>query len=49
LAARFYLQVQGKVWVTYNNPAYLQERHGLPEELLPNISVIEVLAKAVAE
>ena len=40
---------QGKVWVTYNNPAYLQERHGLPEELLPNISVIEALAKAVAE
>jgi uncharacterized protein (DUF302 family) len=40
---------QGKVWVTYNNPAYLQERHGLPEKLLPNISVIEVLAKAVAE
>src|SRR6185436_13623918 len=36
---------QGKVWITYNSPAYLQERHGLPTELLPNISVIEVLAK----
>ena len=22
---------QGKVWVTYNSPVYLQERHGLPE------------------
>jgi uncharacterized protein (DUF302 family) len=40
---------QGKVWVTYNSPAYLQERHGLPAKLLPNISVIEALAKAVAE
>jgi len=40
---------QGKVWVTYNSPAYLQERHGLPAELLPNISVIEALVKAVAE
>ena len=40
---------QGKVWVTYNSPVYLQERHGLPAELLPNISVIETLAKAAAE
>jgi uncharacterized protein (DUF302 family) len=40
---------QGKVWVTYNSPVYLQERHGLPAELLPNISVIEALAKAAAE
>src|SRR5882724_7068315 len=40
---------QGKVWVTYNSAAYLQKRHGLPAELLPNISVIEALAKAVAE
>ena len=40
---------QGKVWVTYNSPVYLQERHGLPAELLPNISVIEALAKTAAE
>ncbi len=40
---------QGKVWVTYNSPVYLQERHGLPAELLPNISAIEALAKAAAE
>ena len=39
---------QGKVWVTYNSPVYLQERHGLPAELLPNISVIEALAKTAA-
>jgi len=39
----------GKVWITYNSPAYLQQRHNVPAEVLPNISVIEVLAKAVAE
>ncbi|MGA8492414.1 MAG: DUF302 domain-containing protein [Terriglobales bacterium] len=40
---------QGKVWVTYNSPAYLQERHGLPAELLQNISVVETLATKAAE
>jgi uncharacterized protein (DUF302 family)/uncharacterized membrane protein YidH (DUF202 family) len=40
---------QGKVWVTYNSPAYLQERHNLPSELLPNIAVIETLATKAAE
>lgn len=40
---------QGKAWVTYNSPAYLQERHNIPVELLPNVSVIEGLAKSAAE
>jgi uncharacterized protein (DUF302 family) len=35
---------QGKVWVSYNSPAYLQERHNLPPELLQNIAVVETLA-----
>jgi uncharacterized protein (DUF302 family) len=39
----------GKVWISYNNPAYLQVRHGIPAELLPNIAVVEALAKAAAE
>src|SRR5262245_33399807 len=37
-----------KVWVTYNAPVYLQERHGLPSELLRNIGVVEVLARNAA-
>ena len=37
---------QGKVWLSYNSPAYLQQRHGLPEALLPNIAVVEALARA---
>jgi uncharacterized protein (DUF302 family) len=34
----------GKVWLSYNSPAYLQERHGLPQELLQNLAVAETLA-----
>ena len=40
---------QGKVWVSYNSPEYLKERHGLPKNLLPNIAVIEILAAKAAE
>jgi uncharacterized protein (DUF302 family) len=41
--------VQRKVWITYNSPAYLQERHNFPADLLPNIAVVENLAKNAAE
>ncbi|OLB59900.1 MAG: hypothetical protein AUI13_02115 [Gemmatimonadetes bacterium 13_2_20CM_2_69_23] len=37
---------QGKVWLSYNSPAYLQQRHGVPEALLPTIAVVEALARA---
>jgi uncharacterized protein (DUF302 family) len=38
----------GKVWISYNDPAYLQQRHGIPEELLKNIAgVAALVAKAV--
>ena len=40
---------QGKVWVSYNSPAYLQERHGFPPELLQNIAVVETLAFKAGE
>ena len=40
---------QGKVWVSYNDPGYLRERHGLPENLLQNIAVVETLAAKAAE
>jgi uncharacterized protein (DUF302 family) len=38
----------GSVWISYNAPAYLMARHGLPQDLLANIAVIEKLAAAVA-
>jgi len=39
----------GKVWVSYNSPAYLQQRHGFPAEMLQNIAVVETLAAKAAE
>jgi uncharacterized protein (DUF302 family)/uncharacterized membrane protein YidH (DUF202 family) len=39
----------GKTWISYNAPAYVQSRHALPAELLPNIAVIETLAAKAAE
>ena len=40
---------QGKVWVSYNSPEYLAERHGLPPNLTQNIGFMETLAANVAE
>jgi uncharacterized protein (DUF302 family) len=40
---------QGKVWISYNSPEYLKERHGLPAELLPNIAVVDTLATSAAK
>jgi uncharacterized protein (DUF302 family) len=38
----------GKVTVTYNDPAYLKERHEVPEELIKNLAGAGVvIAKAV--
>ena len=39
----------GKVWITYNSPAYLQQRHKFPADLLENIAGIKTLASQAAE
>jgi uncharacterized protein (DUF302 family) len=38
-----------KVWLSYNSPAYLQQRHGIPQELLQNIAAAEALATKAGE
>jgi uncharacterized protein (DUF302 family) len=39
---------KGKVWVSYNSPEYLQQRHGVPDDLIKNIAGAGALvAKAV--
>jgi uncharacterized protein (DUF302 family) len=38
----------GKIWISYNSPAYLQTRHGLPQELVANIAVVQTLAAQAA-
>jgi len=40
---------EGKVWLSYNDPAYLMERHSLPAEFLPVLSGVEMLATKAAE
>ena len=40
---------QGKVWTSYNSPDYLKDRHGLPQDLLANISVVETVAAKAGE
>jgi uncharacterized protein (DUF302 family) len=40
---------QGKVWVSYNSPEYLAQRHGLPQQLLPALAFVETLAAHAAD
>jgi uncharacterized protein (DUF302 family) len=35
----------GKVWISYNTPEYLRERHNIPEALLPNISGVRSIVE----
>jgi uncharacterized protein (DUF302 family) len=38
----------GEVTLSWNDPAWLQQRHGFPSELIANLAVIEALANAAA-
>lgn len=39
----------GKVWISYNSLQYLQDRHGLSQDLIRNIDVAETLVAKAAE
>ncbi len=39
----------GQVWISYNTPEYLQQRHALPQNLAAALGAVEVLAKNVAK
>ena len=39
----------GKVWLSYNSPEYLKDRHDLPPDLLQAIAVVGTLATHAAE
>jgi len=39
----------GRVWVSYNSPEYLQQRHGVPPELMQNIAIVGSLAAKAGE
>jgi uncharacterized protein (DUF302 family) len=34
---------EGKTWISYNSLEYVQQRHGLPPELMSNLAVVEAL------
>jgi len=38
----------GKAWISYNAPAYLQARHDLPNELVAVLAAVEALATKAA-
>lgn len=40
---------QGKVWISYNSPEYLQTRHGFSENLIPNIAIVGALAQKAGD
>lgn len=40
---------EGQAWITYNDPSYLQRRHGIPEDLLPVLKSVEALANKASE
>jgi len=40
---------QGNAWLSHNSPAYLRDRHDVPQALLPNFAVVETLARAASE
>jgi uncharacterized protein (DUF302 family) len=37
----------GKVWISYNSPEYLKDRHNIPDDLLKNISGVAEIAQSV--
>ena len=39
----------GRVWLSYNSPQYLKDRHGVPDELLKNIGGIVSIVASVAQ
>jgi len=39
----------GKVWVSYNSPDYLQQRHSIPADLVKNIAGVGALVEKAVE
>lgn len=46
LKALIWEDKSGSVWVSYNSPEYLQQRHNFPEDLIANIAGIRNLIEA---
>ena len=40
---------QGKVWISHNDPAYLERRHGIPADLVKNLAGPAALIQKAVE
>jgi uncharacterized protein (DUF302 family) len=40
---------EGKVWLSWNDPAYLQQRHNFPKELVANLGAAGMLASQLSQ
>ena len=49
LKALVWEDADGKVWVSYNSPDYLQQRHGIPPDLMKNIAGVGALVEKAVE
>ncbi|SRR6266568_4344360 len=49
LKALAWQDATGQVWLSYNTPDYLKDRHGLPDKLVKNISAIGGLVEKAVE
>ncbi|MFZ0478537.1 MAG: DUF302 domain-containing protein [Terriglobales bacterium] len=49
LKALAWQDAQGKVWLSYNAPEYLQQRHNIPADLLKNIAGPAALLRKAVE
>jgi uncharacterized protein (DUF302 family) len=49
LKALIWEDSDGNIWISYNSPEYLQQRHHFPPELIKNIAGVIGLLKAAGE
>lgn len=49
LKALVWEDAQGKVWITHNSAEYLQRRHGIPEDLVKNLTGAATLIQKAVE
>jgi uncharacterized protein (DUF302 family) len=49
LKALAWEDADGAVWLSYNNPEYLQQRHNVPHDLIKNIAGAAALLQKAAE
>lgn len=49
LKALAWEDASGKIWLSYNTPEYLKQRHNIPDELLKNVSGVGGLLQKALE